>query len=231
MTATTLLILSCNNQKNTENQNKSEHAVTNTKNNLIGSWEDQSPSALNFTLNADGTAQSDNMATLLYQHWFLQDNKLSLVAKSVGNRNSSVDTITYTIEKLDDNELVLKRGESITNYKKVKKNNALANKGTSETSSDKSVKTIKGQLVWGGEVRTIKPCGSDKIFWVSDKTGEIKKLYSELTNGKKPYSPIFVEFEVRDIGKATEGFAAKYDGVYEVVAIEQARQPTENDCK
>jgi len=65
-----IFIISCQNTNKDANQDLTDHskieksAVTDTSS-LIGSWEDQSEKALHFTLNADGTAQSDNMATLL----------------------------------------------------------------------------------------------------------------------------------------------------------------------
>jgi hypothetical protein len=46
-------------------------------------WEDQSGKAIAFTLNADGTAQSDKMAHFLYQQWSEKANHLFFVAKNV----------------------------------------------------------------------------------------------------------------------------------------------------
>src|SRR6188508_447346 len=121
-----IFIISCQNANKDSNQDHTDHskieksAVTDTSA-LIGSWEDQSEKALHFTLNADGTAQSDNMAALLYQQWSVKDNQLSLVAKSVGNRQTSIDTIVYSIQKLNDSELVIKREDLILDYKKVSK--------------------------------------------------------------------------------------------------------------
>lgn len=85
---------------------------------LIGSWEDQSESALHFSLFSDGTAQSDNMKTLLYKKWELKNNLLYLVAESIGNRVSSVDTMVYEIQQLDENRLILKQDDLISTYKK-----------------------------------------------------------------------------------------------------------------
>ena len=80
-------------------------------------------------------------------------------------------------------------------------------------------------------MRTFKPCGSDKTFWVSDKTGKLKEFYSKLTIGKKPYTPIFIEIEVKDKGKAKEGFPAEYESVYEVVNVLKARNISSKDCE
>lgn len=229
---TGLLLFSCNQQKdskNTVSQSKSKESTAIIKSDLIGSWEDQSQSALHFSLYADGTAQSDNMATLLYQQWYVQGNELFLVAKSIGNKQIFVDTTAYTIRKLDSKELLLNRGDLVTKYKKVK--NKPVQSQENKSSLDKKSETLKGQLIWGHEARTFKPCGSDKTFWVSDETGKLKEVYSELTNGKEPYSSIFVEIEVTDKGKAKEGFPANYDGVYDVVSVIQAREMQDKDCK
>ena len=230
-----LLITSCQNTNKDANQDHTDHskieksAVADT-NSLIGSWEDQSEKAMHFTLHADGTAQSDNMATLLYQQWSVKNNQLSLVAKSVGNKQTHIDTIVYSIQKLNDSELIMKRGDAILAYKKVsKKNEADQNEGT--TLLDKKSNILDGELTLGHEVRTFKPCGSDKTFWVSDKTGKLKELYAKLTAGKKPYTPIFTEIEVIDKGKAKEGFPAGYESVYEVVNVLKARNISGKDCE
>ena len=210
---------------------KTEKSVVSNTSSLIGSWEDQSQKALHFTLNADGTAQSDNMATLLYQQWSVKDDQLFLVAKNVGNKQTYIDTIVYSIQKLNDSALTIKRDDLILEYKKVSKNNeAHQNEGGTTLLEQKS-KTLEGLLTLGHEVRTFKPCGSDKTFWVSDTTGKLKEFYSKLTVGKKPYTPIFTEIEVKDKGKAKEGFPAEYESVYEVVNVLKARNISSKDCE
>ena len=47
------------------------------------------------------------------------------------------------------------------------------------------------------------------------------RQYDELTKGQKNGVPVHAELEVRDMGKSQEGFAAEYDGVYEVVKIDK----------
>ena len=132
---------------------------------------------------------------------------------------------------MNDSELVIKRGDLILDYKKLSKNNEANPNQGGTTLLERQSKTLEGQLTLGDEVRTFKPCGSDKTFWVSDKTGKIKELYSKLTVGKKPYTPIFVEVEVQDKGKAKEGFPADYEGVYEVVNVLKARNISGKDCQ
>ncbi len=85
---------------------------------LVGSWKDTSPSALHFTLFNDGTAHSDNMNTLLYKNWNVKGNQITFTVESIGNGTSSIDTVTYIIEKLYVNELILRRGTNLSEYTK-----------------------------------------------------------------------------------------------------------------
>lgn len=121
--AGTALLFSCSNQKDSKsiiNQDQVKDSTVIIKNDLFGSWEDESESALHFSLFADGIAQSDNMSTLLCQQWYVKGSELFLVAKSIGNKQTFIDIIAYTIQKLDNKELLLNRGDLVFRYKKVK---------------------------------------------------------------------------------------------------------------
>ena len=231
-----LFLISCKNTKKNSDEDFTDQRETEQKSTidtsyLIGSWEDQSEKALHFTLYIDGTAQSDNMATLLYQKWSVKGNQLYLVSKSIGNGSSSIDTTVYEIQKLNESQMILKRGDLILEYKKINKNKGAIQNGDDETVSEQKPKALSGKLTLGHEVRSFKPCGSEKSFWVSDKTGELKELYNELTAGKKPYTPIFAKIEFIDKGKAKEGFPADYESVYEVVDILKTRKISDKDCE
>ena len=115
------LFTSCNNDPKKSKDNLEEQKSTIDIKLLVGSWEDQSESALNFSLLSDGTAQSDNMETLVYKQWNVKNNQLYLVAESIGNRTSSIDTMVYDIQQLDENQMVLKRDELIFTYKRQTK--------------------------------------------------------------------------------------------------------------
>lgn len=81
--------------------------------------------------------------------------------------------------------------------------------------------SVKGELIIAHEVRSFVADGDTVCYWVIDKTGELYKQYDELTKGQKNGVPVHAELEVRDMGKSQEGFAAEYDGVYEVVKIDK----------
>lgn len=97
--------------------------IKNTKNNiekelLIGSWLDLSGSALHFSMLKDGTAHSDNMKTLLYKKWRLEENKLILTVKSIGNGTSSIGEDVYEIKVLTEKKMILLNGEYLLNFEK-----------------------------------------------------------------------------------------------------------------
>ena len=89
---------------------------------LIGSWVQPIPGnekeTQGFTLNADGTAQSNNMFTLLYKRWNLNDSTLVLTAESIGNRTSSIFDDVYKIKMLGNGKLILIKGELMLTYTK-----------------------------------------------------------------------------------------------------------------
>lgn len=89
---------------------------------LVGSWVEPNPidssEVQGMELKTGGTAQSINMATLLYKNWWLTDQKLVLVAESVGNRTSSVDTTAYEILKITNDSLILQQQDLILRYSK-----------------------------------------------------------------------------------------------------------------
>lgn len=113
----------CKENKNTEEKKlkkegleKSEALVN--KQLLIGSWLDTSESQLHFSLLEDGTARSDNMATLLYQKWRIEGSKLILTVKSIGNGSSSIDEESYEVKTLTEEKLVLQNGDYTLEYAK-----------------------------------------------------------------------------------------------------------------
>lgn len=121
-----LLFSSCkNNSKGTANNEANlkkeevttEEATVNQKL-LLGSWEDSSKAALHFSILKNGVARSDNMRTLLYKKWSVDENRITFIIESIGNATSSIDTVTYTIEKLTDDKMVLRKGAYLSEYTK-----------------------------------------------------------------------------------------------------------------
>ena len=116
-----LLLASCGNNGKSASNNDTKIDVEDSPDRLeflIGSWKDTSKSALHFTLFKDGTARSDNMKTLLYKNWSSRENKITFIIESIGNGISTTDSVTYNIEKLTSNELILKKGDYLYTYQK-----------------------------------------------------------------------------------------------------------------
>jgi hypothetical protein len=90
---------------------------------FYGSWVEPNPinekELQGFKLNEDNTAESINMATLLYRHWWFDDNKLYLVSESKGNRKSVSDTITYDVLQATPQELHLRDRQRTIAFKKL----------------------------------------------------------------------------------------------------------------
>ena len=63
-----------------------------------------------FTLAADGKASSVGMATLQYETWRQEDDRLILTGKSIGNGQTIAFTDTFRIERLTVDSLVLTKG-------------------------------------------------------------------------------------------------------------------------
>ncbi|HUH75326.1 MAG TPA: lipocalin family protein [Chitinophagales bacterium] len=118
-----LLIGSCDNIDKSSAANESEIETSQSgfdKALLIGSWKDNSPSALDFTLFEDGTARSDNMEALLFKNWKVDGSQITFTIESIGNRTSSTDETTYLIEKVSERELILNDGRAhLFQYTKV----------------------------------------------------------------------------------------------------------------
>ena len=89
---------------------------------LVGSWVEPNPinekEMQGIKINSDGTAESINMATLLYKKWWKDADKLFLVSESIGNGSSSIDTTKYEIVKLNEKEIELKDRDYIIKYKR-----------------------------------------------------------------------------------------------------------------
>lgn len=89
-------------------------ACSNNTSILEGNWVEHIPGmedrVQGFSLEKDGQASSINMATLRYEAWQRQGDKLILSGISIGNGVSSNFSDTYTIEKITADKLILKRG-------------------------------------------------------------------------------------------------------------------------
>ncbi len=91
-------------------------------NDIEGKWVEPIPGMENqmqgVSLEKGGKASSINMATLKYEKWEKKGNMLILSGTSIGNHVTGPFTDTLTIEKLTENELILKSDYLTKSYKK-----------------------------------------------------------------------------------------------------------------
>lgn len=171
-----------------------------------------------FTLEANGSASSINMATLKYEKWKKEGNLLLLSGISIGNHQSISFTDTLTVEQLTQDSLILKKGELVLRYSKTNEIPDEEAIPTPDTPTQKLL-SVKGKLIIGHETRSFTSEGDSTDYWIVDKTGELLQKYDGETKGIKNGTPVYVELEVIDMGKSDEGFAADYAGVYHVMKI------------
>ncbi len=107
---------------------------------------------------------------------------------------------------------------------------AVAAAGLISTSCDGEI--LRGVLVFGHEVRTLQPCGSDSIFWVrapADVLDELQGRHHDLT--AEPYQTVYVELEGARSLDPTQGFAEQYDGYVDVGDIRSIARGTPAWCE
>ena len=89
------------------------------KEDLCGIWIQPVPGShivQGVELNADGSARSVNMATLLYDSWKLEKESLILHGLSIGNGVSGEFSDTLGIVKLTPDSLSLQKGSLVLEY-------------------------------------------------------------------------------------------------------------------
>jgi hypothetical protein len=106
--------------------------------------------------------------------------------------------------------------------------------GTVTACASEGSSQLRGKYYWGNEVETFHPCGSEKSFWVVGDKSLLQPLHdkaTELSQAKgQPYQPIYIEASGRSEGKANDGFAADYDGVYRLTAVKTVGDSAPSDC-
>ncbi len=89
-----------------------------------------------------------------------------------------------------------------------------------------------GLFVWGHEVRSFRPCGSEMELWVVGAPEVMDPLVAEqrkLTDG--PYQPVYVRLVGEVSGPPEDGFGADYDGTFGVRDVLEVRPAAVTDCR
>lgn len=90
-----------------------------------------------------------------------------------------------------------------------------------------SLLTLRGRVVLAHEVRAFTPEGDTTEYWIIDRSGALERAYDRVTDGQKNGKPARAELKVRYKGPSDEGFAADYEGVFdveEVLSVEKAEK-------
>ena len=82
-----------------------------------------------------------------------------------------------------------------------------------------SVLHLRGRVVMAHEVRAFIPEGDTAEYWIIDRSGALEREYDRATGGQKNGTSARAELKARYKGATDEGFAAGYEGVFEVVEL------------
>ena len=88
------------------------------------------------------------------------------------------------------------------------------------TNCSDGVKEVEGTMRLGHEVRAFTDNKDQKEYWLLDKSGTLEKAYQEAIHSRiMNYQPVRAKLKVQPRKKSEDGFAAEYDGTYEVKQI------------
>lgn len=177
---------------------------------LTGLWVQPIPGQVGVqgvALEKEGKARSINMATLKYDSWKCEGEKLILHGTSVGNKVSGEFSDTLRVVKLSADSLQLMKGNFPINYIRSKEDCGFsANPG----------EIVEGTITFGHEARLFRPAGSDTDYWLIDKSGYLQERYKA---SGEPEWKAAAKLEVKNIGKMSEGFGKDYASAYQVLRV------------
>ena len=95
----------------------------------------------------------------------------------------------------------------------------------------------RGTFAWGHEVRAFRPCGSQKVYWItgepqvlqplSDRSEELRQQ-----RGGKPYQPLYIEaVGAVDTRSKRDGFAKEYDGLIRLREVRRMSEAVPEECR
>lgn len=173
-----------------------------------------------FSLQPGGKASSIGMATLQYETWQREGDRLILSGKSLGNGRTIPATDTFVVEKLTPDSLVVRKKQLTLRFARKADGQTDGQAPSPQATATGEQRFLtKGTLVLAHETRSFTPAGDSLARWVVDKTGRLAQEYDKLTGGIKNGTPVYAELEVVDAGKTDEGFGKTYTSIYQVVGI------------
>ncbi|MCP4406489.1 MAG: lysozyme inhibitor, partial [Gammaproteobacteria bacterium] len=79
---------------------------------------------------------------------------------------------------------------------------------------------VQGLLVFGHEARTLQRCDDTRTYWVSAPEVLRRQLASDYQGlATRPYEPVYARLKGEFVDQPATGFAADYDGTFEVHQI------------
>ncbi len=89
---------------------------------------------------------------------------------------------------------------------------------------------FEGKYIWGHEVHSFTPCGSDVSYWVSfNWAGQVMQDFYE-NNVKAPYQPMYLKFRGHLLDEKMDGFAEQYDGLIRISEVKGYSFEQPIDC-
>jgi putative lipoprotein len=91
---------------------------------------------------------------------------------------------------------------------------------------------LQGLLAMGHEVRSLQPCGDDRTLWLKLRGAlrqELEAAVRRLTT--QPYEAVYAELDGWPAKTPADGFAADYDGVFEVTEIRHVSKAGVDACR
>lgn len=85
--------------------------------------------------------------------------------------------------------------------------------------NEATMRVFVGLVVFGHEVRSFRPCGSEDALWAVDRTSRLQGLCEEMAPHGEPYQEVFAAVEGRTTPAPGEGFGADYSGGIEIVDV------------
>ncbi len=236
-----LTLLGCKESSKNEKQEKTqtEEADSHTAENSLdwnGTYKGFLPCAdcpgilITVTLNNDKTFTKTDLYLESKEGTF--EDKGTFSFSKCGNKiilESSKESVMYAV---GENKLILldKEGKEVTSeFAKMYELRKLSDEEVEFTDAP-----VKGFLTFGHEVSCFRPCGSSKVYWITDfPNGKLTKQYKKkMGKNAAPYTPVLAELVVKYEGKAKDGFPEQYDGVLKTIKIKSVTLITsENYCE
>jgi hypothetical protein len=96
--------------------------------------------------------------------------------------------------------------------------------------SGMGVQVLSGELVYGHESRTFRPCGGE-AYWIATTSrarAALQAIYEERVKGKEPYTPVYMVV-AGTVGEGlTDGFGADFEHRIDISTIVSA--PEQGTC-